>query len=128
VSDSVLSAAVVLVSAGGSRPPAEAITSQSLAEVLPDPGAADAVAAFFRAQGFEVSEPIGISLSVTAPRSRFEALFGERLEVEDGDRPTEVHTARGVELDAAALPENVRRHIRAVTFTPPPDFGPTSFA
>jgi hypothetical protein len=128
VSDPVLSALVVLRSAGGREPPAEAITSETVAQDAPEPGAADAVAAFFRGAGFEVSAPVGISFSITAPRSRFEATFDERLEVEGGDRPTEVHTERGLELPRDVLPEDVRRHVRAVTFTPPPDFGPTSFA
>jgi hypothetical protein len=128
VSDPVISALVVLRSAGGREPPAEAITSETVAGLAPEPGAAEAVSTFFRAHEFEVTEPVAISLSITAPRSRFESLFGERLSVQGDDRATEVVTSRGVELDTHVLPEDVRRHIRAVTFTPPPDFGPTSFA
>jgi hypothetical protein len=128
VSDPVLSALVVLLSAGGQEPPAEAITSETVAALAPDPGAAEAVAEFFGGHGFDVSEPVGISLSITAPRSRFESLFEEQLSVRGDDRAEEVRTSRGVVLDTQALPEEVRRYIRAVTFTPPPDFGPTSFA
>ena len=41
----------------------------------------------------------------------------------------EVRTARGtLELSLEGLPDEAARRIQAVTFTPPPDFGPTDYA
>jgi hypothetical protein len=48
-----------------------------------------------------------------------------RLEERDGG----VRTADGrLELPLEALPADVAALLQAVTFTPPPDFGPTSYA
>ncbi|MGH2820100.1 MAG: hypothetical protein ACRDJ5_05565 [Actinomycetota bacterium] len=82
---------------------------------------------FFRAEGFEVAEAFGTTFSISAPRSGFERLFGEPIEVRaSGERVMSARTSRGEELDATRLPKHVSRSLQAVTFTRPPDFGPTA--
>ncbi len=82
---------------------------------------------FFRSEGFTVSDVLGATFSITAPRTRFETLFGGRIDVEwSGEQVRSARTEAGEELNTAGLPEKVARHLGAVSFTRPPDFGPTA--
>ena len=125
--DERLSAEVVLRPATGELSGDEQITSENVERFLPSAEAAAEATGYFRAAGFEVTDVVGISFSIVGPVSAFEQTFGERPErrVEGG-----VDTVRmrggGLELDLGRLPDPVRRHLQAVTFTPPPDFGPTN--
>jgi hypothetical protein len=83
-------------------------------------------AAEFRRLGFDVGPLVGTSFAVTAPRSRFEERFGSAL-VSDGRGSWRPRDVQGYELDHEALPEPLRELVDVVTFTPPPDFGPTSW-
>lgn len=127
--DPSLSAQVVLRPRGGDR--GSPITVETLADHAPDPRAAETVATHFRDAGFEVGELVAISFAITAPRTRFETVFGVHVDVEQ-DAGGQVVDARpdgaGWELPLSQLPGHVTEHLRAVTFTPPPDFGPGSFA
>jgi hypothetical protein len=111
--DAPLSALVVLRPGPGrelgDRGP---VTAETIGEYLPSPEAVAAAQAAFAALGFEASAAVGPSFSITALRSRFEQVFG---------------TADGLELPLDRLPADVRPLVQAVTFTPPPDFGPTEF-
>ncbi len=83
---------------------------------------------FFTQSGFDVGPVVGDSFSITGPRSLFERTFGEPLEAERRGRATSYRTARGTaELGLEQVPEPVAGHIEAITFSRPPDFGPTSF-
>lgn len=124
-----LSAQVVLRPAG--EPPRSPITADTLRGHAPDPEDAARVAEHLRSEGFEAGPLVGTSFAITAPRSRFETTFGVHLEVERGpdDGVSRVTTSEGeFELPVGSLPTAVARHVSAVTFTPPPDFGPGSFA
>jgi hypothetical protein len=128
-SHSTLSAQVVLRPAG--EPSRLPITADTLLDHAPDPGDAAQVAEHLRAEGFEVGPLVGTSFAITASRTRFETTFGVHLEVERGpdDAVSRVTTSEGeFELPVGRLPTAVARHVSAVTFTPPPDFGPGSFA
>jgi hypothetical protein len=118
-----LSAQVVLRPASGELSGDEPITSENVHRFLPSPEAVAETQGFFRDAGFEVANAVGNSFSIVGPLSAFERAFGERPE-RDGEG---VRVAGGgVELDPGSLPEPMRRHVRAVTFTPPPEFGPTN--
>jgi hypothetical protein len=125
--DERLSAEVVLRPASGALSGGEQITSENVGGFLPSPEAATEATGYFRAAGFEVTDVVGISFSIVGPPEAFEQTFGERPErrVEGG-----IDTVRlrggGLELELGRLPEQVRQHLQAVTFTPPPDFGPTN--
>jgi hypothetical protein len=126
----MLSAQVVLRPASGKRIGGkDAITAANVAEYLPAPDVVDAARQAFAKLGFEPGNVAGTSFSITAPEETFESVFhaklrkGDRGEVTVGSK----RGAAGYELPLASLPETVRRYVEAVTFTPPPDFGPTGY-
>ena len=68
------------------------------------------------------------SLSITASPRHFEEFFHVRLR-EAGGSVTVVDGDPGdpYVVPLHSLPEDLGPHVFAVTFTPPPDFGPTEF-
>lgn len=127
--DPTLAAQVVLRPASGAAPPAEQLTAATLRRYEPSAHAAATAQAYFRETGFDVGDLVGISFSVTGPRSRFEAVFGDTITVDDaGPGAAGVMVAGGGrELRLDLLPGDVAAAVQAVTFTPPPEFGPTGF-
>jgi hypothetical protein len=125
--DDRLSAQVVLRGPGGPLTGYEQITSENVHRFLPREEAVAETSAFFRAAGFDVGEAMGLGFSITGSPADFERVFGERPERTVEGNVGSVRTPRGgLELPLDALTEPVRSHIQAVTFTPPPDFGPTN--
>jgi hypothetical protein len=98
------------------------ITTRNLADYAPAPEDAEAARRAFRDAGFEVGELVGISFSITAPRSRFEEVFGIRLRVDErgavaaSDREA---PRGGLELPLGRLPRSLAERLVAVAFTPP---------
>jgi hypothetical protein len=127
----LVSAQAVLKSASGrSFDGHTAITAESIADYSPSPDTVAAAAAGFSEAGFEVGNMVGNSFSITAPKSTFEKLFKIKLQAEDrGD--VKVAAAKGAtegyELPVKALPQKLSQFVSAVTFSPPPDFGPSSY-
>jgi hypothetical protein len=125
VAQGTLSALVVLRPKGGRLTGDEAITSDTVDRYRPSPEAASRVAGYFQGAGFEVSDVAGISFSITGPQPLFEERFGERLERRREGGVESVRTEKGrLELSLDRIPPEVAGHVQAVTFTPPPDFGP----
>ena len=127
--EQVVSAQVVLAPAGGKRviDPAR-MTAESIDEYTPSPEAVTAAKRFFRDAGFEVGNMVGNSFSVTASHGTFERVFQSKLHFTEGI----VRVANGdggevYELPLAVLPTSISRDLLVVSFTPPPDFGPTDF-
>jgi hypothetical protein len=125
--DEPLSALVVMRSAEGTRVPGEAVTAETIGRYLPEPAMVSGVMRFLGQAGFQVSEAVGISFSISAPRSHFESFFGTPLHVANERGIKTVSTEQGLELPLASLPEEIRGYVDAITFTPPPDFGPTEY-
>jgi hypothetical protein len=124
--DPPLAAEVILRPPGGRLSGRDRITSANVAAYLPESAAVAAATDFFRDRGFEVSEPRGISFTITGPQSVFERTFGTSLAVIRQDGVTSVTGEPGtLELPLGQIPSKVRDVIEAVTFTPPPDYGPT---
>jgi hypothetical protein len=104
------------------------------AQVIADPadrsGALDQARAFFRAHGFETTEPFAGSFSISGPERLFEATFGVRLRRES--RGGTVHlqadspTGPTHELPLHTLPGKWAKALR-ITFSPPPAFGPAGY-
>jgi hypothetical protein len=126
----VLSAQVVLRSASGK--PADggaAITAATIGEYLPSPEVVAGAKQAFARRGFQVGEVVGNSFAITASGEAFEKLFharfrrGERGEVTVQGRSE----SERYELPLGRLPEEIARFVVAVTFSPPPDFGPTGY-
>ncbi len=106
------------------------ITSENVAEYAPSAEAMAAASQAFSARGFTVSPQYGMGFSITAPVRIFESVFQTSLVRSDGGG-VHTHAPDGsitYELPLYALPTQLQPLIYAVTFTPPPDFGPTSFA
>ena len=115
---------------GGASPSGDAvITSQTIEDFRPDVDAAKAIAREFAARGFEVGSLVGNSFSITGPAQLFERTFGTKLRRSKraGVQVQAEGAALGEELPLTRLEPAARSWIAAVTFTPPPEFGPTSF-
>lgn len=96
---------------------AEGITTETLHEFAPDRGDAEAVARTLADAGFEVGPTVGIGMSIAAPRTHFEEVFGTQVaEAEEGGW---VVSGAGRELPLDALPGEVRERVHAVTFEEP---------
>jgi hypothetical protein len=124
-----VSAQVVLRAASGKKPHGRAaVTAKSLKDYEPSPEAVTEAQEAFTAQGFEVGPMVGNSFSVTAPAETFESVFQTtiRTHKERGVEAVREKTS-SYELPLEALPKTLRKHLEAVTFSPPPDFGPTNF-
>jgi hypothetical protein len=122
--DPALSALVVLRSGGGREVSGQdRITAETVAGFQPDAAALAEARRYFQAAGFDLDAPVGISFSISGPRTLFEQTFGERLAVEP--EAGVVRSARtaggGLELPLRRLPDGVARAVQAVTFTPPPE-------
>jgi hypothetical protein len=123
--DPQLSALVVLRPAGG-EVASEDITAENVDRLLPDPTVADAAQAYFRDAGFDVGPLVAQSFAVSGPRSLFESVFATPLVVEQEGVATTARTETDLfELPLDRLPGELAPGVRAVAFTPPPDFGPT---
>ena len=119
------SAIVVLRPPHGELRPEDRITAENVARYLPAPEAIERVAAWFRAAGFRVEAPVGLSLSIVGPPVAFRAVFGADLTIPDATGAGV--PAQGLALSLEALPDDVRGLVGAVMFTPPPAFGPTGY-
>jgi len=127
----LISAQVVLKSASGkSFDGHTAITAENIADYSPSHDSAIAAAAGFRAAGFEVGNMVGHSFSITASLSKFEKFFKVELQEKDSG---EVQLASAPDdlglhkLPLKALPRDLAQLVAAVIFSPPPDFGPSSY-
>ncbi|HEX8921612.1 MAG TPA: hypothetical protein VF766_09055 [Pyrinomonadaceae bacterium] len=128
--EKTISAQVILRPASGkSVTGQEAITSENVRDYMPSPESFQAVAAEFAAAGFEVSAAGPTGFSITASESAFEKFFDTRLQTTEkrGVEALGKDKSTGYELPLRGLPKALSHYIEAVTFTPPPDFGPTSF-
>ncbi len=125
----VVSAQVTLRAASGKEVRGDtAITAASIAEYAPAPDAAAKVRQAFAAAGFEVGSVVGNNFSITAPPDRFERFFHARIkEREGGGLEFAREDMDSLELSGTALPRELARDVTSVTFSPPPDFGPTSY-
>jgi subtilase family serine protease len=123
----MISAQVVLKSASGSSLSSAPITAENLEQFIPAPSTVELAQKFFRERGFQVSGMVGISFSISGFVSTFESFFDVHLRRKD-DKSIQAVTVDGntsYELPVDMLPSTLG--VVAVTFTPPPDFGPTEF-
>jgi hypothetical protein len=123
---SIVSAQVILPPAQGKLDGNTQVTSENVQSFAPAPERVAKARKEFEEAGFETSDLYGISFSITGSVKLFEDFFKVKLEE---DKPKGVYVAtRGetqYELPLKNLPENLQDLITTVTFSPPPDFGPT---
>ena len=123
----LLSAQVALRPASGKAFNAQtAITSENIGDYLPAPETVVAARKGFEEAGFEAGNPVGMSFSITAPAATFEKVFKIKLGADDrgGIKVTGDQT---YELPVGSLPAELQQSVVAVTFSPPPDFGPGNY-
>ena len=122
-----ISAQVVLrpaSAAAGSEP----ITAANVAAHAPAPEGVAAVRAQFSAHGIHTHPLVANSLAISGELADFERLFGVAIEPQaDGSVLVRTVHGDGYELPLSNLPRELAEHLLAVTFTGPPDFGPSSF-
>lgn len=125
----MLSAQVALKPASGrSIDGRTVITSENIREYLPSSESVLAAQRAFVDAGFEVAAPVGTSFSITAPASTFERVFNVKIESDGRGSARVASDDKGnYELPLSSLSEALREIVTAVTFSPPPDFGPTSY-
>jgi subtilase family serine protease len=121
---SVASAQVVLRSANGQPIDGAIITAETIKDFAPEPETVTKAAATFAALGFDVQKMVGISFPITATLATFEEVFKTHL-CQKEDKAND--GVGSYELPLEALPDSVANLVLAVTFMPPPDFGPTQF-
>lgn len=122
------SALVVVRSPSGRLKGHEQITAKTVREYLPAQATVSHLRAFFERAGFSVEAPGGLGFSIVGPNALFERVFGTKLVEEKQGAVRSLRTEHGeLELPIARLPKKVASEIEAVTFTAPPDFGPTDF-
>lgn len=108
----------------------ELASAQVIATPEAAPAVLDAARAFFRARGFEVSEPFAGSFSISGPAALFEATFGVALRrtTHRGLRRLQADSPSGPsdQLPLHHIPEQWTTAVQ-VAFSPPPAFGPTGW-
>jgi subtilase family serine protease len=128
--EKIISAQVILrPESGKSVTGQEAITSANIRDYTASQESFTAAAQAFQSAGFEVSAAGPTGFSITAPVKIFEQVFGTRLK--EGERggveAVRKDETTSYELPLRGLDAELSRRVEAVTFTPPPDFGPTSY-
>jgi len=107
----------------------DANTPLSAQAILETAAAAAAAAAQFATLGFDIGTVVANSFSVSAPARVFEMVFRVRLRVTTNGgvevAPHDPRSTASLELPLDALPPSLRVLLDTVTFTAPPDFGPT---
>jgi hypothetical protein len=123
--DPILSAQVILRGPSG-RTATVPITSANLSEFTPSPEAVAAATRYFAGLGFSVGQMVGNSFSITGKSSTFEKTFGVKLRRRGrGMEAVRADRTAALELPLEKIPSAVSQTLEAVTFTAPPDFGPT---
>lgn len=129
----VVSAQVLLRSQSGKKLNEKTVvTAENIDEFMPSAEAVTNATHAFAAAGFEVSNVIGNNFSITAPVDVFEKVFHTkiRLQPSGSAEVLEGEDEQGSKKDKYKLPlkkvkKTLAQHVQDVTFSPPPDFGPT---
>jgi hypothetical protein len=123
-----ISAQVILPPVQGKLDGSTRVTSETVQSLAPSPDHVARTRKAFEEAGFEVSKLYGISFSITGPLELFEDFFKTSIK-QDESQGTYLVKDKTVtyELPLQNLPAHLREHLTTVTFSPPPDFGPTNF-
>ncbi len=122
----IISAQVMLLPASGKKiGPDTQITEKNIEEFAPPPEAYHIASEAFRSIGFEIGPLVGVSFSITASARTFENMF--KADLQRSEMGGIECSGGALELPLDHLPDNTSKIIQTVTFTEPPDFGPTEF-
>lgn len=128
--DMVISAEVLLKSASGKKiGPDTLITSTNIGEYAPAAKTVAEASGVLAKLGFAVGEAVGISMSITASANTFERVFGVPLSQtpKSGIQVIDRDGSLSREIPTHAWPASLWDLAVAITFVPPPDFGPTGY-
>ena len=112
----LISAQVLLKTKHG-LPPADAdLTAARITQLLPPADVVESVLGELVRAGFQVGTVVGLTFSLSGPRTLFERYFhlGD-ADTDHGSIPTQ------------RLPGVLQRAVASVVFPPPPEFGPSNF-
>jgi hypothetical protein len=122
----IISAQVMLLPASGKKiGPDTQVTAENIKEFAPPLDAYLIASGAFRSKGFEIGPLVGVAFSITALVGTFENVF--KAELQRSVKGGIECNGGDLELPLDHLPDNTRKIIQTVTFTEPPDFGPTEF-
>lgn len=129
-SEQIISSQILLRSKTGAAPDSQTrITAANLEEWTPSAEAQETIRARLRAYGFDVGPIVGNGLAITGSARLFETVFKVTLEQTPTHGIQFKEGARSVyELPTNNIPGELRKFVAAVTFTPPPNFGPGKFS
>ena len=125
-----ISAQVVLVSKSKKKISGHTIiSSENISDYSPDEKAINEINKLFRDKGFDVGGMYGISISITAPKEVFEKFLEVNIFREKDGSYGFVSKGKklGKELNNELLPDIIKDKVQEITFTKPPDFGPTNW-
>jgi hypothetical protein len=107
----------------------EIVSAQAVLNKTGASDSAQSARTSFADAGFEVGALVGNSFSITGPLALFEQVFKTQLRRTErgGLQSAQKKGAASEELPISALPAALRKQLATVTFTRPPDFGPTYF-
>jgi hypothetical protein len=128
---SLISAEVLLRSASGRAVDGTTIiTAATIKEYAPAPESVAKAQKVFADAGFQVASLVGISFSISGPSTLFTEFFKTRLQFNARSGVLSINSdgSTSYELPLNALPKSISDLVIAVTFSPPPDFGPSDFA
>jgi subtilase family serine protease len=125
-----ISAQVVLVSKSKNKISGHTIiTSENISDYSPDEKAINEIIKIFKDKGFDVGRMYGISISITAPKEVFEKFLDIIIFKEKDGSYGFVSKGKklGKELTNELLPVIIKDKVQEITFSEPPDFGPTNW-
>ncbi|MDA8233191.1 MAG: hypothetical protein M0Z31_00010 [Clostridia bacterium] len=128
--EAVISAQVNLISHTGKKPAGyTAITSENFEDYLPSKEVVDQARNIFETAGFMVGPVGGLGFSISGPVKLFESFFNIGIIVDEksGVQFTGDDGANSYELPTGKIPGQLGGLVTAVTFSPPPAFGPTDY-
>jgi len=126
----IVSAQVILRAGSGEDAPSPAsVTAENVHRYLPSAENFKKAQDYFAKLGFDVQASYGNSFSITGSTARFEKVFNTKLlETEKGGvRSLPKNREESIELPTGKLPKELKKIVTAITFSEPPDFGPTNY-
>jgi len=105
------------------------VTAENVRGHLPSTEDLGRVEEYFSRLGFTVEHAFANSFAITGPAELFEKVFDAGLlETEKGGlKASHSDQSGSFELPKDRLPTEIGKIVSAITFSPPPDFGPKSF-
>jgi hypothetical protein len=121
MNDDVTLSALVVLRPSRLAPTRRNVGRRPSVTFLPARETVEAVIEFFVRRGFAIGDVVGTSFWIKSHAFRFEDLFGQSVEVRIRQNSIESVRLRdgSTEFNLAPLPDDIARHLLAVTFTEP---------